>query len=222
MSTTEILVQAEPRVVGAKSAMTQLREDGKIPAVLYGDGKPAEALALPEHAFNMMLKHHHGENLMMDIQIGDGAPRHVLLKQVQHHPITARILHVDFHEVSMTRKIKVNLPLNLTGIPAGVSKTGGTLDIQLRELEVECMAADMIEELDVDISEMKIGDHLTADDVTLPQGYRLITPAHVSIATVLKPRVLTDEEVAEDAAAAAPAEPEKIGGKKDDEEADED
>lgn len=218
MSTTEILVKAETRAPGAKSDLTELRNAGKIPAVLYGEGKAAEPLQIVEHDFNMMLKHHHGESLMMDLQVGDTAPRHVLLKEVQHHPITARILHVDFHEVSMASRVKVSLPLHLSGTPVGVSKTGGTLDVQLRELEVECKASDMIEELEVDISELKIGDHLTADDVSLPADFRLITPGHVSIATVLKPRVASADEEESEASA---SEPEKIGEKKD-EEADQD
>ncbi|MCC5848757.1 MAG: 50S ribosomal protein L25 [Verrucomicrobia bacterium] len=221
MSATQILVKAETRTRGTQADMSALRNNGKLPAVIYGDGKPAETLQLDAHDFKMMLQHHHGENLMMDIEIDGGQPRHVLLKDVQHHPITAKILHVDFHEVSMTRKVKVHLPLNLVGTPKGVSQTGGTLDIQLRELEVECLASEMIEELDVDISAMVIGDSMTAEEVTLPENFRMITPGNVSIATVLKPRVLTAAEEEEDEAASAAgstAEPEVIKEKKDEDE----
>lgn len=197
MSATEILVEAQLREVGAKSNLTQLRAAGQIPAVVYGEGNAAVAVQMNEHDFVMMLKHHHGENLMMDLKIGDAAPKHVLLKQVQHHPLTQRILHVDFHEVGLNRKVKVHLPLNLVGTPIGVSRNGGTLDIQFRELEVECKAADLLEELEVDVSELAVGDHLTADKVKLPAGFRLITPDHVSIATVLKARVSTGTETEE-------------------------
>lgn len=214
MSATQILVKAEPRTVGAKSELTRLRAAGLFPAVVYGEGKSAIPVQIETHAFQMMLRHHQGENLMLDLQIGDEAPRHVLMKQVQHHPMSSQIVHIDFHEVGLNRKVKVHLPLNLIGTPAGVSRSGGTLDIQFRELEVECKAAEMLEELDVDISALNIGDHLTADQVILPESFRLITPGHVSIATVLKPRVGGVEEESADAGAAT--EPEKIGGKQED------
>lgn len=219
MSATQTLVKAERRTPGLQSELSKLRNEGNIPGVIYGEGKEALPVYLNEHDFLMMLRHHQGENMMLDIQVGDDAPRHALLKQVQHHPITARILHVDFHEIGMNRQVKVHLPLNLVGTPVGVSKTGGTLDVQFRELEVECKASDMIEELDVDVSEMAIGDHLTADQVKLPADFRLITPGHVSIATVLKPRVggVDDEEGEGETA----GEPEVIG-EKDKEEAAED
>ena len=208
MSATEILVQAETRPVGTKGGLTRLRANGQIPAVIYGDGKPAETVALNSHAFTLMLQHHSGENMMMDIEVAGSTPRHVLLKQVQHHPISKKILHVDFHEISMDRKVKVSLPLNLVGTPVGVSKSGGTLDTQLREIEIECKASELIEELDVDVSELAIGDNLTVDSVTLPAGFRLITPGHVSIAAVLKPRVAAAGE--DDAATDSPSQPEVI------------
>lgn len=214
MSATQTLVKAQRRSPGLQSDLSQLRNAGNIPGVLYGEGKEAVGISINEHDFMMMLKHHQGENLMLDVQIEDEAPRHALLKQVQHHPITARILHVDFHEIGMNRKVKVHLPLNLTGTPVGVSKSGGTLDVQFRELEVECKASEMLEELDVDVSELTIGDHLTAGQVALPEGFRLITPKHVSIATVLKPRVGgTDEDTS---AGEAAGQPEVIGEKSDD------
>jgi len=215
MSATQILVQAEARPVGVKSELTRLRAAGKFPAVVYGEGKAAIPVQIETHGFEMMLRKHTGESLMLDLQIGDETPRHVLMKQVQHHPMTSAIIHIDFHEVGLNRKVKVHLPLNIIGIPEGVSRTGGTLDIQFRELEVECKASDMLEELDIDVTGMNIGDHLTAGQVKLPEGFRLITPKHISVATVLKPRVggVDDDETT----GAAAAEPEKVGAKKEEE-----
>jgi large subunit ribosomal protein L25 len=211
MVKAEIPFQAHPRELGAKSNNTRLREEGMVPAVVYADGKPAVAVSLNEHDFNMMLHRHHGENLMIDLKVGDSPALHVLIKEIQHHPMTSRVLHVDFQSVSLDRKIKIHLPLNLTGTPIGVSRNGGTLDIQFRNIEVECKASDIIEELDVDVSAMELGEHLTADKIVLPAGYRLITPKHISVAAVLEPRVATEDEAA---AAPAAAEPEKIVAKK--------
>ncbi len=207
MAQAEIAFEAQPRELGAKSIVTRLREEGRIPAVVYAEGKAARPVVLNEHDFNMMLHRHHGENVMIDLKVGAEAAQHVLIKEIQHHPITSRILHVDFQAVSLDRKIKVQLPLEFKGIPVGVSRNGGTLDIQARTIEVECKASDLIEELAVDVGGLTVGEHLTADRVELPAGFRLITPGHISVAAVLEPRVGGGEE---EAAAPAASEPEKI------------
>jgi large subunit ribosomal protein L25 len=208
MATSQIEVNAVPREVGSRSLNSAVRNSGRIPAVIYGDGKPATPISLPEHEFMMMLKHHQAENLMMNLNLGGQAPRRVMLKELQSHPITARLVHVDFHEVSPERRVKVKLSLHLSGIPKGV-EAGGTLDVHLRTVVVECVSKDMLEVLDVDISQMDVGDHLLVKSIVLPAGFRMVSHGNVSVATVLKARVAAEAEdaakPAADAAAAAPA-----------------
>lgn len=189
MATTEIEFTAAPRELGRKSDVNELRRTGQIPGVVYGKGEPATAVQLNEHDFMMMLKRHPSDNLMMQLQVGESTPRRVLLKQVQYHPLTSRILHVDFHEVSPDRKVKVKLPLHLVGTPVGVTQSGGTLDVHLRSLNVECKSGDMLESFDVDISHLNVGEHLHVKSIQLPAGYRMITAGNVSIASILKARV---------------------------------
>lgn len=208
MVNQNVAFKAETRSAGHKSELTNLRVDGFIPAVIYSKGNPGETVQLNEHDFNMMLKHHSGENLMIELTVDDKAVRNVLIKEIQHHPMTARILHVDFHEISLDRLIKVNVTIELEGTPKGVSTGGGTLDVQTREIEVECKASDLVESFILDVSGLEIGDHVSVGDVNLPEGFTLLTDASISVATVLKPRVGSDASGEEDPEAAS--EPEVI------------
>ncbi|MEX2606424.1 MAG: 50S ribosomal protein L25 [Kiritimatiellia bacterium] len=217
----QVAFKAESRSADKKSALTRLRAEGFIPGVIYSKGAVGETVQLNEHDFNMMLKHHSGENLMIDLKIGSDSNRHVLIKDIQHHPMTARIVHVDFHEISLDRMIKVMVPLEFVGKPFGVTQGGGTLDVQTREIEVECKASDLVEAFEVEVSALKIGDHLTVADVKLPEGFELLTPEEISIATVLKPRVAADEGDEEDEVSEL-TEPEVITGASDEEEEEDD
>jgi len=215
MVNQNVAFKAESRTAGHKSDLTALRSEGFIPAVIYSKGAAGEPVQLNAHDFNMMLKHHSGENLMIELEVGGSAARNVLIKEIQHHPMTARIVHVDFHEISLDRMIKVMVTLDFDGTPKGVTTGGGTLDVQTREIEVECKASDLVESFVVDVSELEIGDHLTVADVKIPEGFELLTEGEISIATVLKPRIAADEEESEDEAASA--EPEVITAASDEE-----
>ncbi|WFB36086.1 50S ribosomal protein L25 [Kiritimatiellota bacterium B12222] len=214
MVNQNVAFKAEARTTGHKSDLTNLRTGGFIPAVIYSKGKQGEAVQLNEHAFNMMLKHHSGENLMIELQLGDNDTRNVLIKEIQHHPMTARIVHVDFHEISLDRMIKVMVALEFDGTPKGVLSGGGTMDVQTREIEVECKASDLVESFLVDVTDLGIGDSLNVGDVKLPEGFVLLSDADISIATILKPRVSAGSDDAEEEAA---SEPEVLTGAKDEE-----
>lgn len=217
-----VTFQAESRVADRKSDLTNLRENGFIPAVVYSKGQEGTPVQLNEHAFGMMLKHHSGENLIIDLEIDSAKPKHVLIKEIQHHPLTSRILHVDFHEISLNRVIKVLVAIEFAGTADGVINGGGTLDIQTREVEVECKASELVESLEVDVTSLGIGDSLSVGDIPLPAGYTLLTPAEQSIATVLKPRVSADAGASEDGEAAEGGEPEVITAASDEEATDSD
>lgn len=211
-----IVVNAQERTRSGSNASGGLRRQGTIPAVVYGEGKPTAAIQLNERDFNAMLHRHASEHMILDLVVDGGAPRKVLLKEVQHHVLTGRLLHVDFNEVSMTRRLRVEVPIELVGDPVGVTQQGGSLDHLLRKVEIECLPDDLIEQVEVDVTNLALGQHLNVKDLPLdPAKYRVVTSGEIAIASVSVPRV---EEVAApaegEAAAAATAEPEVLKAKK--------
>lgn len=209
-------ITAEPRSALGSSAVGRLRRKGAVPAILYGSGKKPRPLTINLHDFEQGLKGHAGEHLLIDLEVAGEPPVKALIKEVQHHPVTGKILHVDFNEVSMTRKLRVRLPIHFVGIPIGVSQQGGLLESIIREVEVECLPGDIPEYVEVDVSGLAIGQSLTIGDIRLdPTRFTIVSNPSLAIATVAAPRV--EEEAApaaEAAAAAAAAEPEVIREKK--------
>jgi large subunit ribosomal protein L25 len=215
-----VTFQAKSRTANRKADLTTVRENGFIPGIVYSKGQEGKNVQLNEHDFVQMLRHHSGENLIIDLNVDGSDAQHVLIKEIQHHPLTSRILHVDFHEISLDRMIKVMLTVECVGTPEGVTSGGGTLDIHTREIEVECKASDLVEQVEVDVSHLKIGDHISVADIQLPADYELLTSEEQSVAAVLAPRVVEEtEEESEDAAGAA-GEPEVLTGSSDEEEDD--
>ncbi len=209
-----ITIKAEVRAEKGTSPVGRLRRQGWLPGVVYSDGKPAETIRINGHDFRALLRHHRGEHMIMDLVVGGGEPRKVLLKEIQHHPVKGWPIHADFHAISMTRKLRVEVPVRLTGDPIGVTQQGGILDHLLRSVEVECLPTDLMEEIVVDVSHLALGKHLSVKDIALDAGrYRLVTAPDVAIAAVSAPKA---EEVAApvEGEAAAAAEPEVITGKK--------
>lgn len=210
---TAIKLTAEVRREVGSRAGRRLRRAGKFPGVVYGVGKTPVNVVVDEKAFRHAVHGHTSEHMMIDLEIPGVETKKVLLQEVQQHPITGQILHADFHEISMTEKLRLEIPVRLVGTPVGVSQQGGVLEHLLRVIEVECLPTDIVEAFDVDVSGLKIGDGLTAGDVKLdPAKYTLITDPQIAIAAVSAPR--QEEAAAPVAATATSAEPEVIKEKK--------
>lgn len=210
---------AQPRAQKGSADMGRLRKEGVVPAVLYGEGKPAKTVQLKLHDFEQVLRGHTGEHMLMDLAIDGDRGYKVLLKEVQHHPVSGKIVHADFYEVSMTKKLRIGIPVKLVGEPVGVSQQGGVLEHVLREVEVECLPSDILEQFEVDVSALSIGQNMSVGDIKLdPAKYQILTERTLAIAAVAAPRV-EEEPVAAEAAVegAAAGEPEVIREKKDEE-----
>lgn len=216
MKTLQVI--AQPRTSCGASAVGRLRRQGILPAVVYGAGRPGRNIQMSLHDFEQTLRGHAGEHLLMDLIIGNEPPVKVLLKEIQHHPVSGRMIHVDFHEVTMTKKLRVEIPIRLVGEPVGVSQQGGVLEHLIRALAVECLPGDMIEHIDLDVSGLHIGESLTVAHIQLdPTRFTVLTPPEVAVATVAAPRVEEEPVPAEVAAAELAAEPEVIREKKEEE-----
>ena len=211
-------VAAEPREVGGTSQVRRLRRGGVLPGVVYGEGAAGLKIQVNEHNFNKAMKSHESEHLIMDLDIAGQGTKKVLLQEVQHHPVSGKIIHVDFHEISMTKKLRVEIPIKLIGEPVGVTQMGGVMEYLIRAVQIECLPTDIMEHIDVDVTKLSIGDTLTVGDIVLDAAkYTVITNKDIAIAAVTAPR---EEEVeAAPAAAEGAAEPEVLREKKEEGEA---
>jgi large subunit ribosomal protein L25 len=206
-----IKLMAKTRALSGSANARRMRRDGVLPGVVYYRSKPTGMIQMEQHAFERMLHHHASENLIVDLAVDDGDVSKVLMKEVQHDALTGHVLHVDFAEVSMTEKMHVKIRVDLIGECKGVT-AGGILEHPMREIEVECLPGDLVEQFTLDVTELQIGDRLTAGDVKLPEVFTLVTPREHVVATVALPRLEEEPKPAE--AGEGAAEPEVIGAKK--------
>jgi len=215
----ERILMMKKRDSQGSSEARRMRRDGWIPGVIYTEGREARSIAVPSHEFQELLHHHAGESMMVDIQIEGEKPESVLLKTVQHDALGSTILHIDFQEVAQDKVLRVEIQIELKGEPVGVKDEGGVLEHLQHKIEVECLPADLMESLEVDVSEMALGDTLCVKDIVIDSSkYTLLMDEDVSIASVSMPRVEEEPEPEEGEEGAegeeASTEPEVIGEKK--------
>jgi large subunit ribosomal protein L25 len=211
----QLTLSAETRDRAGKGASRAMRREGRVPAVVYGNREEALAIHVEEKALVKMLSTGHFMNSVIMIDVGGGATARTLPKDVQFHPVTDRPMHVDFLRISEHSKVHVNVPIRFVGEEGSKGlKRGGVLNAVRHELELVCDAAEIPEEIEVDLAGLDIGDSLHISAVALPQGTEsAITDRDFTIATIVAPSGLKME--AEDAAAAeaepAPAEVPVVG-----------
>jgi large subunit ribosomal protein L25 len=185
----------EPREPRGKGGARKLRERGMAPGVVYGGGREATAIAFDVAALERLLASSHGGmNTLIDLE-GDtpAAGRTVIAKELQREPVRGAITHVDFIEVDLKAKIEVAVPIHLVGSAAGVL-LGGVLDQQQREVVLLCMPDAIPDDIEVDVSEMELGDSLHIRDLAVPAGVEFHTDDSLTVATVLVPRGLKEDE----------------------------
>jgi large subunit ribosomal protein L25 len=199
----EFVVPAESRRETGKNVNRRLRQRGLIPGVVYGAGKAAVPVAVSPREIGAILKSASGENTLFDLDLG-GTRRKVILKEFQREPLRGQLLHADFFEVALDKALEVKVPIELEGVPVGVKLQGGIVDFVTRELEVECLPADIPERITVDISHLELGKHLRVSDLKLGDKVKVLVEADVVVAHVVLPRAEVSAEAT--TAEAAPAE----------------
>lgn len=212
MAKKETVLNARKRVEAGSSVAGRMRRAGRLPAALNMGTGESVALDMEMHEMDMFLQHHTGEHILVDLVIEGGGTIKALLNEVQHHPVTDRVLHADFKEVSMTEKLQVTIPIELTGDPKGVMQ-GGVLEQELREVEVECLPSDLPETLVVDVSGLDIGQHITVAEVVTGDKVKILTDGELLVAAVMVPRAAEADDAAADEESAS-KEPEVIKKKK--------
>ncbi|HET6637912.1 MAG TPA: 50S ribosomal protein L25/general stress protein Ctc [Gemmatimonadota bacterium] len=203
---TTATISARSRESRGKGAARQTRRQGRIPGVLYGHGEDSVALSVDANDLHRLVHTISIENTIVDLDLGSGEPYKVLIRELQRHPFRDEFVHIDFFHVAMDEKIQVEVPIVLVGTPTGVKNKGGVLDHQLRELEVFCLPGSIPEKIELEVSNLDIGDSIHVSDIQLPD-VEILTELDRAVVAVLAPTVMEVEEVAEEAL----AEPEVIG-----------
>lgn len=211
---TTATISARTREGTGKGAARSSRREGRIPGVLYGHGEESVSLSVDANELQKLVHSISIENTIVDLDIGKGEPYKVLIREVQRHPFRDEFIHIDFFHVAMDEKIQVEIPIVLIGTPTGVKNKGGVMDHQLRELEVFCLPGNIPEKVEIDVSNLDIGDSIHVSDIQLPD-VEVLTDLDRSVVAVLAPTVI---EVEEAAAEEAILEPEVIGRGKEEEE----
>jgi large subunit ribosomal protein L25 len=215
----ELTIEVAPRGATGKNESRRLRAAGQIPGVVYGGGREPVTVAVDRHTMLELMRKAGSENAIYLLRLaGTDKSRHVMIREMDLHPVTRQVRHIDFQRILLTEKVRVSVPIHLTGTPDGVKNEGGLLDFVTRELDVECLPADIPRHLDADVSALHIGQHLEAGQLGLPAGVTLVSPRERVIASVAHARMPAAAE-AEAAAGEAlieaeAAEPEVIGRKR--------
>ncbi len=185
-------LQAESRKILGKQTKL-LRQEGLIPAVVYGDGMSAESLTVKAVDFEKVYREA-GESALIQLRVGN-KPRSVLIYDLQHDPLKGKPVHIDFYAVRMDQKIEVKVPLQFVGESPAVRDEGGTLVKIMHEIEIEVLPKDLPHELEVDISQLKtFNDKISVGDIKLPIGVTVKVELGESVAVVEPPR--SEEELA--------------------------
>jgi len=207
-------IKVEKRETIGKEGVKKLRKQGYVPAVVYG-GDINIALTIPFIGLKALRVIHFSESAVIDMEIaGEKKVKSipVLIKDVQFHPLTEDVIHVDFLKVSLKEKIKVHVPIVLKGESKQVKEESGTIEQILRELEVEGLPLDIPEKIEVDISELIIGHSLHVSDLTISADIAVVTESGATIVTALAKVEEIEEEVPTEEE--APTEPEVIKEKR--------
>jgi large subunit ribosomal protein L25 len=197
-------LKAALRTETGKGAMRRMRRDGRIPAVVYGRGEETRSLSLDAHDFEMLVKNHSLDTTLVEVTVEGGGRKggrfRALVTEVQSHPYKPQVLHVDFQQIHAGEQVTVQVPIRLTGTPAGV-RAGGVLQHILHDIEVSCAVEEIPEAFEVDVSALEIGDSIHVSDLVVPEGAVVLVDETRTVCTVAPPTVIeVTDEVAEETA----------------------
>jgi large subunit ribosomal protein L25 len=187
-----------------KNAARRVRVAGKIPAVVYGAGQDAVAVAVDPKAITKILHSESGHNTIFDLNVEGSAVVKAMIVDWQHEPIKGKLLHIDLKRIAMDKTMRVSVPIQLIGIATGVKNQGGILDHVLREVEVECLPGDIPSHLDVDVTNLELHGAIHVSDLPHSGSIKFLGDENATVAHV----TAVKEEAPVEAAVASPTEPE--------------
>lgn len=206
-------LKASTRATAGKGTARKLRASGQVPAVLYGHGEKPRPLAVNAHDLGLLINAINVENTLVRLDIEGEGPQDVLLREVQMHPYKPEALHVDFFHVNARETLHVKIPVRLVGTPVGVHTDGGILDHVLYDLEVECLPGNIPDGVEIDVSNLALGESVRVGDVPAREGVKFLQDAELPIASVVG-SARGESEAADE----VPAEPEVLRARKTEEE----
>ena len=181
----EMTIEVQPREERGKNSNRRLREEGLVPAVVYGGGRDPLAVQVNKKTLLELMRSTEGHNPVFLLQLaGTGKSRHAMIREMQIDPVSRQLLHVDFQRVLMTEKVRVAVHVELVGVPYGVKTEGGLLDFVTRELHITCTPDKIPAKVEIDVSELHIGQHVEAGQIELPEGVELTDEPGRVIASV--------------------------------------
>ncbi len=181
-----------------KNAARALRRTGRIPAVVYGHGEETRALSVDSLELEKLLSSISVENTIIDLDIEGIGSSQALIREVQQHPFKPLIYHIDLYQMHAGETVRLQIPIRLHGNPYGVRESSGVLDHSLYDLEVECLPHDIPESVDVDVTNLDIGDVIRVADLEVP-NVEILNDPDVTVCSVTAPTVMALPEEEEEA-----------------------
>ncbi|MDQ2681231.1 MAG: 50S ribosomal protein L25 [Candidatus Eremiobacteraeota bacterium] len=209
MASKDLNLTLEKRDHSGTTTANALRATGKVPGVLYGHGAPPQPITFDGRAFEDLL-HKGARTGLITLTLG-GKKDTALLREVQRDPVSRKIMHADLQRVSATENVHTTLSVVTVGVAIGVKEYGGVLDLILHEVEVSGPANKLPEHLEIDVTDLGIGDHITAAEMKLPDGFKMLTAPDMNVVAVAASK--TAAQVEESAVPAEQVAPEVIGAK---------
>lgn len=186
---------AKKRDLEGSSNARRMRRAGNLPGIVYGGDKEPVSIEVDAHELGLILHHHTSESLIIKIELEGEGDMSVLVKDVQHHPVTSALVHVDLLRVSADQPIHVDIELQLVGESEGV-KAGGTLDQIMHSIGVECLPGDLVEVIEIDVSDLGIGSNLHVSDLGIDAKFKLLVDEEAIVCAVAGPKAESEDEEA--------------------------
>lgn len=213
-----VTLNGEVRSRRGKGAARESRRLGKVPGVIYGKGEESVSISVGYKDLVTVIHGHAGANVIIDLKLAgqEAVDRKALIRDLQKDPISNKITHIDLQHISMTEKITIDVPIHVSGTAIGVKDYGGILEFMIRTITLECLPTDIPNEIRLDVSPLMVHDAIHVRDIEVPNAKILLDPDQ-TVVTVTSPAVEKAATPGEEGVAAA--EPEVIGKKKEEGEA---
>jgi large subunit ribosomal protein L25 len=202
----QVEMKAQRRAARGKNAMRRLRAQGQVPAVVYGLGEDSLAVALEVKSISRIVNSRSGHNQILNLSVDGGETAAVLTVDWQVDPVSGALLHVDMQRVDLKKTIRLAVPISIVGVSAGAKDQGGVEELVTRQVEIECLPLAVPEKIELDVSELLIGQAIRVRDLPPNENYRVLSQPDRVLMHVVAPRAEEEVKPAE----AVPTEPEVI------------